>query len=153
RVIPLMHPKADGKTGHARITATGFDAPRPSVIVEYVERNGRRGEVRLDIPRGSVERPQTLAAFVKAGRDGIDRLELRVKVDTDRDERQELVKRAAEERVDRTIMSAEEVSAMIANLGRLRSAGLYRDALAYHDLAGLRLSIGWEHDPKADTDR
>jgi len=33
RVIPIMHPKADGKAGHATISLTGFDAPRPSVVV------------------------------------------------------------------------------------------------------------------------
>ena len=42
RVIPVMHPKADGKPGRAKISVTGFDAPRPSVVVEYVERDGRR---------------------------------------------------------------------------------------------------------------
>ena len=47
------------------------------------ERNGRRGELRLDIPKIAVERPQTLAAAVRAGRDGIERLDLRVKVDTE----------------------------------------------------------------------
>src|SRR5262249_27215601 len=125
RVIPLMHPKADGKAGHAKITVTGFDSARPSVAVEYVERSGRRGERHLDLPKVAVDRPQTLAALVKAGRDGIERLDLRLKVDTEKDERDELVKRTAEERVDRTIMSAEQVSAMIANLGRLRAAGLY----------------------------
>ena len=38
--------------------------------------------------------------------------------------------------------------AVLANLDRLRKAGLYRDALAYHDLGGLRVSIGWEHEAK-----
>ena len=41
RVIPVVHPKADGKPGRAKISVTGFDAPRPSVVVEYVERDGR----------------------------------------------------------------------------------------------------------------
>jgi len=41
-------------------------------VVEYVERGGRRGEVRLDIPKIAVDRPQTLAAAVRAGRDGIE---------------------------------------------------------------------------------
>jgi hypothetical protein len=148
RVIPQMHPKADGKAGHAKITVTGFDAARPSVAIEYVERGGRRGDVRLDIPKVAVDRPQALAALVKAGRDGIDRLDLRVKVDTEKDERDDLVKRAAEERVDRTMLSAAQVSAMFANLGRLRAAGLYREAIAYHDLANVRVSIGWDHDVK-----
>ncbi|HEV8345925.1 MAG TPA: M14 family metallopeptidase [Vicinamibacterales bacterium] len=148
RIIPVMHPKSDGKPGRARITVTGFDAARPSVLVEYVERNGRRGEVRLDIPKIAVDRPQTLAATVRAGQNGIERLDLRVKVDTEKDEREALVQRTAEERVDRTILSAQQVQAVLANLDRLRMAGLYRDALAYHDLGSLRVSIGWDHDAK-----
>src|SRR5207245_2495524 len=77
RVIPVMHPKADGKPGHAKISITGFDAPRPSVVVSYVERNGRKGQLRLDIPKVALDRPQTTAATVRAGRNGVDRLECR----------------------------------------------------------------------------
>ena len=148
RIIPVMHPKDDGKTGHAKITVTGFDAPRPSIVVEYVERNGRRGEVRLDVPKIAVDRPQTLAATVRTGTDGIGRLDLSVKVDTEKDEREALVQRSDETRVDRTVISAEQVNAAFATLGRLRAAGLYRDALAYHDLGSLRVTIGWEHESR-----
>jgi hypothetical protein len=148
RVIPLVHAKADGKAGHVRITATGFDAPRPSVVVAYTERDGTRGEARLDLPKIAVDRPQALAASVRAGQDGLERLDVRVKVDTERDERDALVKRAAEERVDRTVLSAEQVRAVLSNLATLRAAGLYRDALAYHDLRGLRVTIGWSHESK-----
>src|SRR5205085_10577960 len=90
RVIPIVHPKADGKAGRAKITATGFDAPRPSVVVEYVERSGRRGEVRLDIPKIAIERPTTTAAAVRVAKDGVERLDLHVKVDTEKDEREAL---------------------------------------------------------------
>jgi hypothetical protein len=152
RVIPIMHPKADGKSGHAKISITGFDAPRPSVVVEYVERNGRRGEIRLDIPKIAVDRPQALAALVRSGRDGIERLDLRVKVDTEKDEREALVKRAAEERVDRAILSAEQAAAVIANINQLHAAGLYREALAYHDLGAVRVTIAWEHESKRETE-
>ncbi|HMF96978.1 MAG TPA: M14 family metallopeptidase [Vicinamibacterales bacterium] len=152
RVIPLMHPKGDGKAGHAKISVTAFDAPRPSVVVDYVERSGRRGVARLDIPKVTVERPQTLAATVRAGQDGVDRLDLRVKVDTEKDEREALVQRSDERRVDTTMMSAEQVRAVLVNLGRLRAAGLYRDALAYHDLGSLRVTIAWEHESKPSTE-
>jgi hypothetical protein len=148
RVIPVMHPKADGKAGHAKISITGFDAPRPSVVVDYVERNGRRATAKLDIPKIAVDRPQTLAATVRAGHDGVERLDIRVKTDTEKDERDALIQRTADERVDRTIISAEQVRAVLANLDRLRKAGLYRDALAYHDLGSLRVSIGWDHEVK-----
>jgi Zinc carboxypeptidase len=152
RVIPIVRSKADGKPGHATITISGFDAPRPSVVVEYVERSGRRGVARLDIPKVTIERPQTLAATVRAGRDGVDRLDLRVKVDTEKDERNALVQRVDERRVDTTMMSAEQAQALFANLARLRAAGLYRDALAYHDLGSLRVAIGWEHESKPATE-
>jgi hypothetical protein len=152
RVIPVMHPKADGKPGRAKISVTGFDAPRPSVVVEYVERDGRKGEARLDIPKIAVDRPQTLAATVRAGRDGIERLDLRIKVDTEKDERDVLIQRTADERVDRTILSAEQAGAVFANLSRLRAAGLYPEALAYHDLGGVRVTIGWEHESKPATE-
>jgi hypothetical protein len=153
RVIPLVHATADGKPGHATISVTGFDAPRPSVVVEYVDREGRAGEARLDVPKVAVDRPQTIAARVRAGHDGIDRLDLRVKVDTDNDERRELVKRADDFRVDRTIMSAEQIAAVFANLARLREAGLYRDSLAYPGLGTVRVTAGWEHESKAGTER
>ena len=152
RVIPMMHPKADGKPGRAKISVTGFDAARPSVLVQYTERSGRSGVLRLDVPKIAVDRPQTLAATVRAGRNGIERLDLRVKVDTEKDEREALVKRTADERVDRTMLSAEQAAAVFANLNRLRAAGLYRDALAYHDLAGMRVTIGWEHESKPGTE-
>jgi hypothetical protein len=152
RVIPLVHAKSDGKPGRAKISVTGFDAPRPSVVVEYVDREGRPGEARLDIPKIAVDRPQTLAALVHAGRDGIGRLDLRVKVDTEKDEREELVKRADELRVDRSIISAEQLAAVLANLERLRGAGLYKEALAYPGLGTVRVTASSEHESKSGTD-
>ena len=89
---------------------------------------------------------------VRAGQDGIERLDLRVKVDTEKDERDALIKRTADERVDRTMLSAEQVTAVFANLNRLRTAGAYRDALAYHDLGSVRVTVGWEHESKPGTE-
>ena len=59
RVVPIMRPKSDGKPGRAKITLTGFGSPRPGVVIDYRERNGREGHARLDIPRWlwSVPRP------------------------------------------------------------------------------------------------
>ena len=145
RVIPIMRPKGDGKPGWAKITFTGFASPRPAVVVEYTERGGGKGKVRRDIRRVDLERPQALAATVWDGRDGIERLELRVKVDTETDQRAELLTRAGVEEVDRRIMSAQQVTALVDNLSRLRQAGLYRDALAYHDVGELRIAAGWEY--------
>ena len=35
---------------------------------------------------------------------------------------------------------------------RLRQAGAYREALAYHDLGSLRVTAGWEHESKPSTE-
>ena len=74
-----------------------------------------------------------------------------MKVDTQKDERVELVKRARAEDVDRRIMSADEVSAIVANLNQLGSRGLYKDALAYHDLGSLQIAAAWNWMPDQST--
>ncbi|MFQ5742539.1 MAG: M14 family zinc carboxypeptidase, partial [Acidobacteriota bacterium] len=147
RVIPVMHAKSDGRPGRVHISFTGFGAIRPSVVVEYRERGGAEGRLRMEIPRVALERPTTLAALVADGTDGIQRLDLRVKVDSETDQRAELIRRARTRSVDQLILSAEQVRAVVQNLARLRAAGLYRQALAYHHLGLLRIAAGWEHKP------
>src|SRR5204862_6741958 len=115
RVIPVMHARADGKPGRARISLTGFDAPRPMIAVEYTERNGDKGEVHLDIPKIAVDRPQALAARVRAGKDGIERLDLRLKVDMPKDGRNDLVTRLDEGQVDRHIKYCEQDRSSVTN--------------------------------------
>src|SRR6185295_1609274 len=90
RVIPVVRPTADGRPAHARINFTGFATNRPAVVVSYRDRDGRPGEARLDIPKVALEIPEALAVVVRDGRNGIERLDLRVKVDTEKDERTEL---------------------------------------------------------------
>jgi hypothetical protein len=153
RVIPIMRPKGDGRPGHARISFTGFGADEPSVVVEYRERGGASDTRKLPVPHVALERPSALAAVVRDGTDGIVRLDLRVKVDTERDERDELVKRARAERVDEQIISAEQVAAVAGHLGRLQAAGLYRDALAWPGLGAVRLLVGVAHEPKPGADQ
>ena len=153
RVIPVMRPKADGKPGRATITFTGFDSPTPAVWVEYRDAGGRDRVVKREIPKIAVDRPSALAATVRAGRDGLERLDVRVKVDTDKDERAAMVMRTREDQVDARILSAEQVAAVAGHLSRLRAAGLYRDALAYHDLGAIAITAGWTFDPDPSAER
>lgn len=153
RVLPIMRPKGDGKPGVAKITLTGFGASRPSVAIDYVEKNGAKGTVKLDVPKVAVERPSAAAAVVRDGRDGIETLMLRMKVDSERDERDALIVRAREERVDGQMMSAEQVGRLLVHLSTLRAAGLYRDALAYHDLGAMHLTTHWTYDSTPKTEQ
>ena len=151
RVIPIVQAKSDGTPGTATISFTGFGSPRPAVVVSYQEEGGVAGHLRRDIPRVALEEPVTLAAYVRDGQDGVERLDLRVKVDSEHDEWSELVKRTRVERVDEQIMSATQLVSIVGNLERLREAGLYRDALAYHGLGELRIAAGWEHEIDVET--
>ena len=155
RVVPIMRPKSDGKPGLAKITLTGFGSPRPAVAIDYRERNGRTGRAWLDVPKVALERPRALAARVRAGQNGIETLDLRVKVDSDVDRRDALNRSSREGpyRIDRAYMSAAQILAVVRNLERLRARGLYREELAYHDLGRLRIAAGWEHDIHPDSQR
>jgi hypothetical protein len=151
RVIPIMRPKGDGRPGRAKITLTGFGSSRPQVVIDYVEKSGAKGTHELDVPKVAVERPSATSAIVREGRDGIEALTLHLKVDSQRDERDALIVRARAQRVDTQIMSAEQVSGIIGHLATLRTAGLYRDALSYHDLGTVTLVAHWTHDPTTST--
>lgn len=151
RVIPIMRPKADGGPGWADIRFTGFATSRPAVVIEYTEAGGRRDTRRRDVPVVSVERPSALAATVRAGQEGLERLDLRVKVDFEDDDRDELLTRADEVQVDRRIMTAAQATAMIANLGALRARGQYPGELAFEGLGTIGLAAGWDWDIDPET--
>ena len=144
RVIPIMRPNNSGKGGWAKIRLTGFATSRPAVVIDYTETNGNTGQLRRDIPVVTVERPSALAATVRTGQDGIDTLDVRVKVDFEADHRTDLLQQADEFQVDSSVMSAAQATSMINNLGLLRTRGLYRDELAFHGLGTIRLAAGWE---------
>ncbi|HJO05201.1 MAG TPA: M14 family metallopeptidase [Acidobacteriota bacterium] len=144
RVIPIMRPNSSGEGGWAKIRLTGFATSRPAVVVDYTEADGTTGQVRRDIPVVTVERPSALAATVRAGQEGLDSLDIRVKVDFEADDRADLLQQADEFQVDSRIMTAVQATSMIDNLVQLRARGLYEDALAFHGLGTIRIAAGWD---------
>ena len=49
------------------------------------------------------------------------------------------------------MISAEQIAATLANLGVLRDAGLYADALAYHELGEIGVRAYWTHESTDST--
>ena len=143
RIIPIMRPRGDGEAGWGRITLTGFATSRPAVVVRYVTRDGERGERRLDIPRMQMERPSLRRVVVAPTSPSLARLELWTRADTERDEREALVRLAPPRTVDTQMISAEQVAATVANLGELREVGLYADALAWEDVGEVAVHVEW----------
>ena len=178
RIIPIMRPKGDGGSGSGRITFTGFATDRPAVIVRYERTDGTTGEARLDIPKISMGRPSLrriviapaatgapdAAAASGAGaqpagtqrapepaRSILSRLDFRLRVDSEADQRDSLLILATPDAVDARMISAEQIAATLANLGALRDAGLYADALAYHEVGEIGVRAYWTHESTDST--
>ena len=49
-----------------------------------------------------------------------------------------------------TLLSAEQVAAMLENLALLRTAGMYVDSLAYNDLRTMQIAAGWTFEVNPD---
>src|SRR5207237_258010 len=125
------------QTGHrqrddcaARISA-GRDLLQHASFLRRTRPRGARAVARLHRPRDS-DRPAQNGRQAGA--------------------RTDHVHRARAEVVDRRMMSAEQVSAVLANLAQLRAAGLYKDALAYHDVGGIQVAAAWAWMPDASTE-
>lgn len=153
RVIPRMRPKSDGSAGTGRITLTGFATHRPAVVVTYTEADGTEGEVRLDIPKVSIERPSARQAGVRAGEAGLTHLAVRVRVDTDADERDRLIGMATPERVDESMISAAQVVATVDLIEWMRDRGAYSQALAYPGLGRVDVWAEWTHEQDVEARR
>ena len=151
RIIPVMRPKGDGAAGRGHITMTGFATSRPTVIVRYETADGTTGEARRDITKVTMERPSLYRAVIASAggepaestQPAIPRLDFTMEVDSEKNLRDSLVALASAEFVDRSWVSAEQITATVANLGALRDAGLYREALAYHDVGEMRVRVEW----------
>ena len=151
RIIPVMRPKGDGEAGRGRVSLTGFATNRPAVIVRYETRDGTKGERRLDIPKVTMERPSLRRAVIVPSSPALARLDLRVRVDSETDERDALLNLARPEQVDARMISAEQVAATLANLAALRDAGMYSDALAYEDVGKIVVWAEWSHEQNDST--
>ncbi len=142
RIIPIIFPARPAEDGHARVVLTGKAAGNPRVVLEWTERGKPGKNTRaLDIPKVAVEDPRIVAAIVEAGYEGVRRLDIALRTDTERDEREELIRRAPEETVDRTILSSEQARAMLDFLRRFHEAKLFTATLAYPHLDRIRFRL------------
>jgi hypothetical protein len=151
RIIPVMRPKADGKPGRAKITFTGKAADRPKVTLEYREQGRPPVERTLRLPKIAIERPSAVAAWVRDGRDGLERVELTIKADFAEDTRADLVRKSDEDQVDNRVLFGPQAIAIVDNLRRLHEAALFTGALVYEDLGEIAFRIEWPGGEKLET--
>ena len=145
RIVPIMRPRSDGRPPSMNLKFTGFATSRPAVVVNYLVDNGTHKEIRLDIPKTTLEKPSARLAKVKSGATGLSKLALRVRTDTEHDLRDSLITVAATQNVDRTMVSASQIEATVKEIERLHTAGLYLEELAYPGLESLEVWAEWNH--------
>ena len=153
RIIPVMLPKSDGAAGTTNISFSGFATSRPAVVVRYRESSGETGEMRLDIPRITMERPSAKRAHVREDAPGLSHLALRVRVDTDADMRDSLLAYAQPLQVDERMLSAEQVEATLGHIEAMRARGMYASALAFPGLGSLEVQAEWTHEEDPESRR
>ena len=151
RILPIMRPKSDGTAATAAISVSGFATSRPAVIVAYETASGEHDEIRLDIPKTTLARPSARLAKVRAGREGIAHLGLRLRVDTEFDMRDSLIAAARELSVDERMVSAEQIVTVMGEMEALRAAGLYGSELAWADLGSMEVWAEWTHDQDPES--
>ena len=156
RIIPVMRSKQDGGPGNGRIRLSGFATSRPAVVVRWETRDGQRGERRLDIPKITMERPSLRRAVIAPPAAApeaptLSRLDLRVRVDSETDQRDSLLVLARAEQIDASMISAEQVVATLANLAAMRSAGVHQDALAYEGVGAIGVWAEWTHEQDPES--
>ncbi len=152
RVIPVVRPKSDGAAGSAHITFTGFDSPRPRVTVEYTERGERPETLRRDLPEVTIDRPAPLEAWVRDGKEGVEKLGFYLEVDFEEDRRAEFARRTSTNNIDARVTNAAQTTGIIDHVAALHAAGLYAGEMAFHGLGDIELTVGWERERSAETE-
>ncbi len=158
RVIPVAYPTRDGQDGTVRIEFYAKDVAHPLVRLRY-KKDGATAfdELERDLPAVSVGSPRLIAARVQAGQPEVKDLTWRLLADARNDDFQQWKKVAAEERIERSMLSVEQAQGEVRWLEAMHGAGLYRDNLEYPHLAKLSmefelpLELGAPEHAKADV--
>jgi hypothetical protein len=133
-----VHPSDDGHDGHVRVEFYAKPAPNPLVRLRWTDSAGVAHERERDLPAiAGPMLPRLIAARVKSGQDGVESLTWRLPADYLHDDFDEWKVVADRDQIEHQVVSIEGAQGQIQWLERLHAAGVYRDALAYPNLAGM----------------
>jgi hypothetical protein len=141
RVIPVVYPSTEGRDGEVEIEFYAKDGPRPLVALDWTDAAGHTHHDKRELPPLRMEPPRAVAALVRAGQPGLERLEWELPVDARQDRYRDWILRQPATLVEHTMFSAEQGEGLVRALGALQRAGLYRDTLAYGELRELAVAF------------
>jgi zinc carboxypeptidase/S-layer family protein len=120
KIFPIIHPDRPGKPGQARILYAGNASAKPKVDITYKEKGVERPtRMSRELTRIDASAPVALRAVARADR--VSEIEVQIEPKDDRE--------------------ATRAADVLDNIGRLHSAGVYRDALSYDHVDRLAVSI------------
>ncbi len=138
RIVPVVHPSADGEDGRVRIEFYAKAAANPLVRLSWRDGSGAlHVEERNLPPIGGAMEPRLIGVRVRAGADGVERLTWSLPADFLGDDYAAWLKVEGQDQVDRTIFSVAQAEGQMRWLAAMHAAGLYPDAIAYPHLRQL----------------
>ena len=142
RIIPIVHPSEDGKDGRVHIEFYAKAAANPLVRLAWTDAAGQRHTEERNLPpiSGTME-ARLIQVRARAGEAGVERLVWALPADFKKDDYDAWLKLEGQDQVDRSLFSVERASGELAWLGRMHTAGLYRDDLAYPRLSGMGIEF------------
>jgi hypothetical protein len=153
RVIPVVHPSEDGKDGRVHIEFYTKAAANPLVRLSWADAAGKRHEQERNLPPITGEmQPRLVAARVKSGEPGIERLTWSLPADFSKDQYDDWLKLEAQDQVDRSIFSVEQARGQLHWLEQMHAAGVYADDVAYPHIQTMAMEFDLPLEPNAKID-
>ncbi len=154
--VIVRYERADGTTGEERLDIPKISMGRPSLRRVVIAPAPMAADAPATRPAAAAPAtpPAAGPGAQPAGNPSpsiLSRLDFRLRVDSETDQRDSLLILATPDAVDARMISAEQIAATLANLGTLRDAGLYADALAYHELGEIGVQAYWTHESTDST--
>jgi hypothetical protein len=141
RVIPMIKPSVDGKSGRAKITFTGKERAVPQLVLTYRERGKELVRDRYPLSALPTDAPRLRGITVRAGNNGPSQLLFDVASIDSTDRFEQYKVRGTEESIDRTFLPATLLEGMTRSLLDLHRAGVALDALSFDRVGDLLFRI------------
>ncbi|HUX66161.1 MAG TPA: M14 family zinc carboxypeptidase [Terriglobales bacterium] len=142
RIIPVMHPSADGQDGEVHIEFYGKAAPNPLVRLSWTDAQGHAHSKLRNLPvLAGAFQPRLIGARVRAGAAGVEDLLWLLPADAQRYDMAAWEKLAGRQQLERSMFTVEQAEGELRALEAMHAAGLYPDELAYPGLGRMAIEL------------
>ena len=130
RILPYIDPNGTGRPGHATISFTGKARAIPELEMTVRRAESEPVTQRYRLSSLPVDPPKLRGVAVRARDEGLSRMLFDVIVSDSTDRYEEFRSRGSEENIDRSFLSVDLLSGMVAALRDLHQDGMIEEALS-----------------------